>query len=55
MEKVVNAFVEASTDDCEKLQKLMVVLANEGLSTGLGYIIHNAVRTIAQKLRTPHQ
>lgn len=50
VERVIKALVDATTDDPEKLQTLITVLANDGQSTGLGYIITDATRTIARKL-----
>lgn len=50
VENVVRALVEATTDSPEKLQRLMSVLADDGPKTGLGYIVANATKSVAQKL-----
>ncbi len=50
VEKVLNALVEATSHDPEKLQALMAVLVKDGPATGLGYIISDAVAVIAKKL-----
>ncbi|MDP3778958.1 MAG: hypothetical protein Q8R30_02870 [bacterium] len=48
--KIVSALVDACTDDPEKLVGLLHVLQEEGLGTGLGYVVTEAIEKIEAKL-----
>lgn len=50
VEKIVNAFMEALTDDPKKLTELLRVLNSEKETTGLGYILLNAIKHIQEKI-----
>lgn len=51
VEQVLAAFVHAATNNPYELEDLLRVLRVEGLESGLGYIINNAILSIEKRKR----